>query len=288
MSKNFELLRQAGAAQDLFQTPSSVPSPAEQEGDKESPLVSIISEAQLRLGWPGRLPESTKRQVREKEAEVQDNQHRSDLESLAREEVFKLIQRVFLMPGPSARQVVVFSGVNGDNGCTSVCARAAQTLASQVKGSVCVVDANLRSPSLHHYFGVGNLKGFAEALLHSHPIRDVAQQLAGSNLWCVPSGTASPDPHALLMPDRMRPWIGELRRQFDYVLIAGEPFSVHTDAISLSQFTDGVVLLVEADSTRRDTARKIKSSLETANIPLLGVVLNNRQFPIPESIYRKL
>jgi len=47
-------------------------------------------------------------------------------------------------------------------------------------------------------------------------------------------------------------------------------------------------LVVEANLTRREVARKAKESLESANVRLLGAVLNNRTFPIPETIYRNI
>jgi protein-tyrosine kinase len=48
------------------------------------------------------------------------------------------------------------------------------------------------------------------------------------------------------------------------------------------------VLVLEANSTRRVAARKAKQALEAANVRVLGTVLNNRTFPIPEKIYRLL
>jgi Mrp family chromosome partitioning ATPase len=56
----------------------------------------------------------------------------------------------------------------------------------------------------------------------------------------------------------------------------------------LSRWTDGVVLVVEANATRRDAARRVKEILDAAGVSLLGVVLNNRTFPVPEAIYRRL
>ena len=51
---------------------------------------------------------------------------------------------------------------------------------------------------------------------------------------------------------------------------------------------DGIVLVVEANSTRRVAAQKVKERLHAANARLLGAVLSDRTFPIPEAIYRKL
>jgi Mrp family chromosome partitioning ATPase len=52
--------------------------------------------------------------------------------------------------------------------------------------------------------------------------------------------------------------------------------------------SDGVIFVVEANSTRRETTKRFKESLEEVRVRVLGVVLNDRTFPIPESVYRKL
>jgi len=56
----------------------------------------------------------------------------------------------------------------------------------------------------------------------------------------------------------------------------------------IGQLSDGVILGLEAHRTRRIAARITKERLQAANVRLLGVVLNQRTFPIPEGIYRKL
>jgi Mrp family chromosome partitioning ATPase len=49
-----------------------------------------------------------------------------------------------------------------------------------------------------------------------------------------------------------------------------------------------MVLVLEANSTRRAGAQKVKEKLHSANARLLGAVLSERTFPIPETIYKKL
>jgi len=56
----------------------------------------------------------------------------------------------------------------------------------------------------------------------------------------------------------------------------------------MAQIADGVVLVVSAERTRRAAACKIKEMLEAAQVRLLGAVLSDREFPIPERIYRRL
>src|SRR5207302_7711987 len=60
------------------------------------------------------------------------------------------------------------------------------------------------------------------------------------------------------------------------------------DAALLGHFSDGVILVLKANSTRRIAAQKTRQMLRAANAALLGVVLDQRRFPIPTGIYNKL
>jgi hypothetical protein len=51
---------------------------------------------------------------------------------------------------------------------------------------------------------------------------------------------------------------------------------------------DGAVLVLNANRTRREAAVRAKEILAACNVQLLGAVLNNRTFPVPEFLYRRL
>jgi capsular exopolysaccharide synthesis family protein len=211
-----------------------------------------------------------------------------DLDVLSREERMKLVQRLFLLPGSAAPHLVVFCGVETGDGSSWVCTRASETLASQVKASVCLVDANLRTPFLHKYFRLDNLSGLSDAVLQSGPVRNFAHQVNGGNLWLITCGSKTTDPHSLLTSDGLRSRLSELRAEFDYILVDGPPVNFYADTPLLGKLADGVVLVIQANSTHREAARQAKESLASANVRLLGAVLNKRTFPIPEALYRKI
>jgi len=205
------------------------------------------------------------------------------------DEIVKLAQRVFILPGEAkAPAAVAFCGINRSAGCSWVCARVSEVLADQQSGSVCLVDANLRAPSLHAHFRFEASPGFVDAVGSAQPIREFARSVAGANLWLVPSGGSDNRQNGALPPDRIRARIMELRREFDYVLIDTPAIDSYGDAVLLGQSTDGVVLVVDSSATRRAPARIAKEAFEAAKIPVLGAVLNKRTFPIPEPLYRKL
>jgi len=70
----------------------------------------------------------------------------------------------------------------------------------------------------------------------------------------------------------------ELLSEFDYLLINGPDLPDEGQGIALARVSDGVILIMDANSTRRETAMQAKIELEEANVPVLGVVLNNDNF----------
>jgi Mrp family chromosome partitioning ATPase len=214
--------------------------------------------------------------------------HGESLDAIIREEEIKLVERVFPGTDQGSPRAVLFASLEEEAGCAPTCARVAEILAARSEGPVCVVDANFRTPSLHKYFGVENLKGLAEATVESGPIQEFAQQIPEPDLWMMPTGKAAAHLRFPAMADGLRVRMEELRSTFRYVVVHSGSLRLKTSAMLLSRWTDGVVLVVEANTTRRDTARRVKEVLSAANVRLLGVVLNNRTFPIPDAIYHRL
>ena len=298
MSRNFELLQLAEREHEVFSRPRSHAGPA--KGRKAGiDLQSAAHEERSKViprfpALPGADAPPTEREdkvlsrPRSRAVPTPGTRAGLDLEAIAQGEAIKLVQRIFLLPGSDAPRMVVFCGVGRGEGSSWVCLRASEALASQVKASVCVVDANWHAPFLHEYFRRAHAKGLAEAVLESGPISNYAQRLNGGNLWVMTCGSRSTSPRALLTSDGLQPRLAELRAVFDYVLIDAPPVNLHADAALLGKLADGVVLVVQANSTHRDVARKAKESLESAKVRVLGAVLNKRTFPIPESWYRRL
>jgi len=256
LSKNFELLSQLGRVQEILQKPEeSLPALPE---EPQALVASIVPTTTLAV-------------------------HGS-----AREEVIKLVRNLFFLPGSNAPHHVVFAGTEPGAGCSWICSHAAEVLAAQVRGQVCVVDCNLRAPSLHEQLGASNHHGLTEALLRSGSIRQYAVRLSPPNLYLLSSGSAREGEQALLGSESMRARLSELYSQFDYVLLDVAALSTSNDGVVLGRAADGVVLVLRANSTRRETALKAVEELQAAKVEALGAVLNQRTFPIPNAIYKYL
>ena len=220
--------------------------------------------------------------------EVQPNAIRFELDQVDREETLRLVQRIFLQQTQNPPRTVLFAAVSPGAGCSQVCLLVAEALRANVKGTVCLVEADFRSPALPSRLGTTNHYGLSDALLKDGPIRSFAKPVHADNLWFLSSGSVTPDTPNLLNSDRMKARFDELRKEFDYVLVDVPSLSRYSDATAVARITDGIVLVLEANATRKEAALKIIESLRNAQVPVLGAVLNKRTFPIPASLYDKL
>ena len=79
-----------------------------------------------------------------------------------------------------------------------------------------------------------------------------------------------------------------LRFAFDYILLDCPALSISDEAAMLASKIDGVIIVVEADRTRREQIQNTKQAIETADGNLLGLVLNKRQYTVPGWLYNRL
>jgi hypothetical protein len=176
-----------------------------------------------------------------------------------------LVQRVFLSPsatGPAIRSVL-FCPVDGTPGASSTCRAAAEGLASLTAKSVCLL-------------------GRTESALRAvAPPADGGAKRLSRNLWLAPSGH-------LHTGEGSEARLVQLQGRFDYLIVDAAAFAGLHDAAVLGGMVDGVLLILDERVTRREVARRVADTLQAAGGRLLGVVLTNRSYPIPERVYRLL
>jgi polysaccharide biosynthesis transport protein len=205
----------------------------------------------------------------------------------ADDEALRLVHQVFLST-EQAPGVVVFAGMNHGNGCSQICASVAEILTADPQRSVCLVEANFRSPVASGLYVATNGRGFTDALIRKGPIRSFCKPLdATANLWSLSCGAISPDSPALLASTALRERIAELRAEFHFVIIDAPPLTRYADAIALGRLADGLVLIVEAGATRRDETAEAVANLRACKVAILAAVLNKDTSAMPEKISKR-
>jgi protein-tyrosine kinase len=207
-----------------------------------------------------------------------------NLAAFAEDQIRGLVQQIFLSGRKHARQVV-FSAVDEETDVASLCLSVAQALVRQDSGNACVVEAVPyssveRPPGDDDVVRSNSQKRFGI-------LRDRAQQLS-SCLWFMPRGALLEDNDSKFSPLWLRGRLAELRLEFDFTVLQGPAAGVHREAALLGNLCDGLVLVIRANATRRVAAQRAKQMLHAANSRLLGTVLSERSFPIPEALYKRL
>ncbi|SPF33411.1 hypothetical protein SBA1_1170005 [Candidatus Sulfotelmatobacter kueseliae] len=207
------------------------------------------------------------------------------LESFAEEQIRGLVRQVFLPGWPRPCRQVVFSPVDPGSDISPICMQVGQTLADEGSGEACVVEAcptarDEDGASEDRLAAVGGEKRFGT-------LRDLSQQLSGS-LWFMPRSVFLGGNQNGFSTAWLRARLAELRLEFDYTVLQGPAAGAGSEAALLGATCDGLVLVLQANATRRATAQRVKETLHSANARLLGTVLSERTFPIPRAIYRRL
>ena len=171
------------------------------------------------------------------------------------------------------RSVTVVSPEPGEGKSTTAANLAAAM--AQTGQRVILVDADLRRPTLHQMFGVGNNVGLTTALLDTgSELSQHLQVTALPNLALLTSGPLPPNPSELLSSSRMSTLLHEMSTQADAVILDSAPVLAVADAAILAHLSDGTLLVIDATRTRRGTAQRAAAQLQRTGAHVLGVVLN--------------
>lgn len=154
---------------------------------------------------------------------------------------------------------------------------------AQAGNSVCLVDADLRRPTVHEYLGLERNVGLTTVLLGTAEVDDVLQPWGNDDLYVMTSGQIPPNPSELLGSQQMLELIQRLEESFDSVIIDAPPVLPVTDAAVLAQHVGGVVVIVGAQKARHQDLEKSLGVFELVGASVLGLVLNQLPAKGPDS-----
>lgn len=171
----------------------------------------------------------------------------------------------------SLRSLLVTSALRGE-GKSFVASNLARVLALQAGCRVLLIDADLRGRHLHGCFGTSVSPGLSEFLLDEVEELETLQRGKADNLFLIPSGRAVAGPTEVISNGRFRVLLSRMTALFDWIIVDSPSAVPVSDACSLSNCCDGVLMVVRSKSTPIDIVRKgLEKFPEEA---LVGVVLN--------------
>jgi capsular exopolysaccharide synthesis family protein len=145
-------------------------------------------------------------------------------------------------------------------------------MAQEYQRSICIVDADLRSPQQQRLFGLPDGPGLSEVLAGQSMLEDAMVALEDYRIVIVPAGHAGAHPAELLGATSMRRTIDTLRTRFDHVVIDAPAATPLADVGILTPLVDSVLLVVRAGTTSKPAIHDAIAAMDRAK--LLGIVLN--------------
>lgn len=181
-------------------------------------------------------------------------------------------------------QVMMVTSAGPGEGKSTTIANLAVTF-SQADRKVILVDADLRKPTAHKTFFLSNRWGLSSVIAQKCSLQESIQDTDVPNLSVLTAGPIPPNPAEIMASKRMTALIEELRGLYDIVLIDSPPLLAVTDAQIISTKSDGVVMVIDQGSVKREIAKKAIDNLHHVNARILGVVLNNVKRKASEESY---
>lgn len=189
----------------------------------------------------------------------------------------------FLTVGGDRHQFAITSSRPGE-GKSTTAANLASLLA--VAGHrVCLLEADLRRPSLGRLLGLEGSVGLTTVLVGRATVPEVVQPFGPDGLHVLLAGRRPPNPSELLASPQMADVLAQLRSSYDYTIIDCPPLLPVTDAAVVGHQVGGVILVVAVGVVRRDEVRRARSTLGAAETPLIGVIGNLTRGATPKAYW---
>jgi capsular exopolysaccharide synthesis family protein len=182
--------------------------------------------------------------------------------------------KIELMSHERACRYIAITSVAGGDGKSTSAANLA-VVAAQGGRRVCLVDADLRHPTLHEIFGLSNVDGLAFALAHGKPLQALARPTDIDNLSVVVAGRSAQQTFEdLLTQPRLERMVADSESAFDLVVFDTGPVMSVADTLNVVAACDGVILVVRSGSLPFSVLRRALQHIEDVKGRLLGVLLN--------------
>ena len=170
-------------------------------------------------------------------------------------------------------QTIALTSCTPNEGKSTTIANLAVVL-TQAGKRVLLIDCDMRNPTVHKNFNLSNKVGLSSCISMGTALSDAVQKTSIEGLYALTGGVIPPNPSELLGSEQMKNLLQRAKEQYDYVLIDTPPVMPVTDALIVSRFVDGMILVIASAEVKVEMARDVKSQLVNAGANILGVVLN--------------
>lgn len=191
-------------------------------------------------------------------------------------EQYKLLRTnlTFTLPEDTKCPIIGITSSMRGEGKSTTAVNLSYVLASTGK-KVLLIDGDLRIPSVAKKMGIPSTPGLTDLLMgfESQDLNDFKSEIL-PNWYIMPAGELPPNPSELLGSRRMETLLGILKEHFDYILVDLPPVNIVSDALAISSYITGMVVVVRQDYTEKKELDSCFGHLKLSNVNVLGCVMN--------------
>ena len=198
---------------------------------------------------------------------------RADSRSAVTESFRALRTNLQYLLAKEGANVVLVSSLHPQEGKSFVSANLASILAKAGK-KVALVDFDMHKPRVHHYMGLANERGASSLMIGKASLKDVLKPGAYPSLDVLTAGPVPPNASDLILSDRMKDTIADLKASYDYVILDTPPILLISDALVLMEHVDTALLVTNVAKSSRRGVQHLEDLLEQNGLKHASFVLN--------------
>ena len=188
-------------------------------------------------------------------------------------EAFRKLKTQIFLRSPNPPHSILVTSTAPEEGKTMVAVNLATAISQEIHKNAILIDGDLRKPSIH--LGKNeNAKGLSNYLSDGIPLSEILINSEIENLRIIMAGPSTRKSSELIGSKRMEELLKSLKEFGDntYIIIDSPPIMATSEPTILSKMVDGVIFVVKAGRTPRESVQRAIKSIDRENI--IGVVFN--------------
>jgi tyrosine-protein kinase Etk/Wzc len=174
--------------------------------------------------------------------------------------------------GPLSKAILITSATAGA-GKTFVAANLAALLSSAGR-RVLLIEADMRHPRLHTYFGTPRSPGLADLLAGPTTFDQVVHRDVLPRVDLLMPGKPKDNPADLLSSPRLRELLGRVGKDYDHAVFDSVPILPAGDSLAIAQLPVSTFLVARAEHSTLSEMQEATRRLEGVKADVRGVVFN--------------
>lgn len=233
-----------------------------------------------------------KKLSKQKQGDTQDNALTESADGLIYSEAIRSLRTsVMVRSDRDQTRIIALAGIKHSEHIAELAISLSESFSKLEKALL--VDTDLRNPAIAKAFALNTRHpGITNFIERKASFTSCLHRESGSNLTIMPSGPTPADPIVYLSKARFAGFIKKLGVFYERLILQAPPVNTYSDALIVSKLVDGVILVIDLESTESDELIEAIHRLREAGAPLLGVVLNRvkniRSNLLPKSRSKRL